>query len=300
MSFESNIKVSVIITTYKRAAMLSKAIDSVLEQTYKNTEVVIVDDNNPDSKYRKETEIIMENYKTFGNVKYIKHSTNKNGAAARNTGIKHSSGEIVCFLDDDDSYLPDKVEYQLKYLLENKQFKAVYCGWLRNNKVTIPVLEGDLSFQLLSGLGLIYTNTIMMWKKVAVEIGGWDERFQRNQEAVFLLRFFKKNYQIGVVKKKLVEFNTSDRSNVLNPRKNKELFDFYLTEHEDIISNCEKKIKNAKNIIYSYRYRGVLLAFIKQKDIKGALSVYVSMMRCIPIRFNIDLLKYLVDRFTSK
>lgn len=296
MSYKNHIKVSVIITTYKRANMLRKAINSVLDQTYRNIEVIVVDDNNPDSLHRKNTEAIMAEYEDCDKVRYIKHSNNKNGAAARNTGIKHSSGEVVCFLDDDDWYLPEKVELQLKYLVENKQYKAVYCGWRRNNKVTIPVLEGDLSFELLSGQSLIYTNTIMMWKDIAIEIGGWDERFRRNQEAVFLLRFFKNNYKIGVVKEKLVEFNTSDRSNVLSPRENKKLFDFYLQEHEDIISNCEKKIKNARKIIYSYRYRGVFLSFIKHFDIKGALGTYISMMKYIPIRFNIDIAKYILKR----
>lgn len=299
MSAENSIKVSVIITTYKRATMLPKAIDSVLEQSYKNIEVVVIDDNNPESIYRKETKSIMEKYKNLRNVKYVKHSENKNGATARNTGIKYSSGEVVCFLDDDDWYLPEKVEVQLKYLLENSKFKAVYCGWRRAEKTTIPKLEGNLSFELLSGLALVYTNTIMMWKDIAVEIGGWDVRFERNQENVFLLRFFKAGYQIGVVPKKLVEYDISDRTNVLNPKENEKLFDFYLKEHEDIISECEKKIKNAKKTIYSYRYRGVFLAYLKQKKIKEAIGLYISMMGYIPVRFNIDLFKYIFHRLIS-
>ena len=96
------IKVSVIITTYKRADMLSRAINSVLNQTYKNIEVIVVDDNGNGSEYRLKTEIIMNKYSQIDNLKYIKHKENKNGSAARNTGIREATGDIICFLDDDD------------------------------------------------------------------------------------------------------------------------------------------------------------------------------------------------------
>lgn len=295
MSF-SNIKVSVIITTYKRPNMLSNAIKSVLNQTYHNIEVIVVDDNNPESEYRKETENLMKQYLTNERIKYIKHNENKNGAAARNTGLFNSTGDVVCFLDDDDLYKPNKLELQLEYLLNNKYFDAVYCGWYRENKTVLPKLEGDLSFELLSGISIVYTSTIMMWRDVAISIGGWDERFKRNQEAVFLLRFFKNNYKIGVVSQVLVELDTSDRSNVLDARMNKEQFDLYLISHEDMIAECEKKIKNARKIIYSYRYRGVLLGFLKNKDFLGVTNVYLSMLRYIPLRFNLDIGKYLIKK----
>lgn len=292
MQSSQETKVSIIITTFKRANMIRRAINSVLNQSYKNIEIIVVDDNNAETEYRKETEKIMGEYRNEDRLKYIKHEKNKNGAAARNTGIVNSSGEVICFLDDDDQYSPNKIELQLNYLKKNMQFDAVYCGWIRDNKVIIPKLEGDLSFELLSGIGLIYTNTIMMWKNVAITIGGWDERFLRNQEAVFLLRFFKNNHKIGVVSKVLVEFNIDDRSNVLDAKRNKEQIDLYLDTHEDLIDECGKKLKNARKIIYSYRYRGILLSFIKSKDIVGAVSIYLSMMKYIPFRFNKDLIIY--------
>ena len=123
-----NLKVSTIITTYRRADMLKRAIDSVLNQTYSNIEVIVVDDNDEKSEDRKNTEEIMTSYANNPKVKYIKHKVNMNGAAARNTGIKNSTGEIVCFLDDDDWYLETKIEKQLEFLCKNKDYKAVYCG----------------------------------------------------------------------------------------------------------------------------------------------------------------------------
>lgn len=295
-----SLKVSVIITTYKRANMLKRAINSVLNQTYKNIEVIVVDDNDENSEDRKNTENIMMSYIDNLKVKYIKHKVNKNGAAARNTGIKHSTGEIVCFLDDDDWYIESKVEKQLKFLIKNNKYKAVYCGWNRNGKTIIPKRTGNLAFELLSGDSLIYTNTIMMWKDIAEKIGGWDERFKRNQEAVFLLRYFKCGYLIGVIDECLVEFDTSDRRNQLDSKRNEEQFELYLSEHEDIIKKISKFDKNARKKIYSKRYRGILLYHLRGKNITDAFKVYIKMMKYIPIMFNKDIIVYVYYRLINR
>ena len=94
-----NLKVSTIITTYRRADMLKRAIDSVLNQTYSNIEVIVVDDNDEKSEDRKNTEEIMTSYANNPKVKYIKHKVNMNGAAARNTGIKNSTNSHAHVLE---------------------------------------------------------------------------------------------------------------------------------------------------------------------------------------------------------
>ncbi|MDZ7672413.1 MAG: glycosyltransferase family A protein [Halanaerobiales bacterium] len=71
---------------------MENAINSVVNQTYKNIEIIVVDDNDSESNYRKKTEKIMLKYKNNYNIKYIKHLENKNGAVARNTGLKFSQG----------------------------------------------------------------------------------------------------------------------------------------------------------------------------------------------------------------
>lgn len=82
--------VSVIIPTYKRSDCLPNAIKSVLNQTYKDIEIIVVDDNDPESEYRKNTEKVMEGFSQYSNVIYIKHDINRNGSVARNTGFKDS------------------------------------------------------------------------------------------------------------------------------------------------------------------------------------------------------------------
>ena len=101
--------VSVIITTYKRAEFLERAIDSVLNQSYKDIEIIVVDDNGLNSPYSIYTQNVMKKYSSNDKIKYIQHKTNKNGAAARNTGIQASVGEYITFLDDDDFFLKNRI-----------------------------------------------------------------------------------------------------------------------------------------------------------------------------------------------
>ena len=107
------IKVSIIIPTYKRAEDIRKAVNSALTQSLKEIEVIVVDDNSPNTEDRLKTrEIIHDMQMDDERLIYIEHPENMNGSAARNTGIKAAKGEFVAFLDDDDEYLPDKMLIQ--------------------------------------------------------------------------------------------------------------------------------------------------------------------------------------------
>lgn len=136
----SNIpKVSVVIPTYKRPKYLKRALDSVLRQTYKNIEIIVVDDNNSDDEYRIETEKFMKKFND-SRIKYIKHERNKNGSAARNTGIKNSSGKYITFLDDDDEFADQRIE-KLVQCMENLDESWVACYTLIKRFVNGKLLD---------------------------------------------------------------------------------------------------------------------------------------------------------------
>ncbi len=287
-------KVSVIIPTYKRSDMLPRAIDSVLNQTYKNIEVIVVDDNDPNTEWRKRTQELMQRYRDDNRVVYIMHTQNSNGSVARNTGIKYSTGTIIAFLDDDDTFCSTKIEKQVNALFQQPAFHANYCGWNRDGKTVIPHDEGNLSYNILSGDHIIYTNAIIMWKKDAVECGGWDETFKRHQEAAFLLRYFKAGQTISCVAEPLVQFDISDRRNAAgNARINEEQTLYFLNSYIDVINRQKKSVRRK---VYLHRYRGIFLAYIKFKDFKGAMSFYFRKCLKYHFLFLFSLLSYMKAR----
>ena len=99
--------VTIVIPTYKRPDQLKRVIDSCLSQTYSNVEIIVVDDNYPETEYRKATEKVMHLYNNK-NIKYIKHDKNRNGSAARNTGLANATGKYITFVDDDDILYQEK------------------------------------------------------------------------------------------------------------------------------------------------------------------------------------------------
>lgn len=100
--------VSVVIPTYKRPQLLPRAINAVQRQTYKNLEILVVDDGSQD-----QTEQVVRSI-ADARIRYVPHPVNRGLPAARNTGVDHARGEYIAFLDDDDDWRDDKLEKQLR------------------------------------------------------------------------------------------------------------------------------------------------------------------------------------------
>jgi glycosyltransferase involved in cell wall biosynthesis len=118
--------VTVVICTFKRAHLVTRAIKSVQEQSYKNIEIVVVDDASPDNT--REVVSRLDDPR----IRYIRHETNKGLPAGRNTGIRAAKGKYIAFLDDDDEWLPDKIARQLTFAT---RFDAVVGMGLIDGKI---------------------------------------------------------------------------------------------------------------------------------------------------------------------
>ncbi|MGF3112272.1 glycosyltransferase family 2 protein [Facklamia sp. P9177] len=272
-------KVSVIIPTYKRADFLARAINSVLNQSYENLEVLVIDDNNPESLFRSETENIMKQFSENQKVIYIQHSFNMNGSVARNTGIKKSSGDLIAFLDDDNYFYKDKIRKQVDFLNNHKNYKAVYCGLIdSNNKIKYANRSGNLMFEQLSGSQIIDTNTILIKKSVVLEFEGWDERLKRNQDVSFMIRFFSKDYEIGCLDEVLVYYDLEDRSNFPNSTQSEFNMYRFLQLYKEEINLIKRKNPLKAKLIYLYRYRQIFFSHIKSKKIKKSFIIFLKML----------------------
>lgn len=193
--------VSVIIPTYKRPANLSRTILSVLKQTYTPIEIIVVDDNGLDTFWQKETEKELKDFIEKNKIKYLIHPTNLNGSAARNTGFKHCKGKYICFLDDDDYFLPNKIEMQVRRLKDTHQkIGATYCNSIiiAKDKVTNKIKhikthnnkEGDLCLEYLTNICRFNTSTILFKRECIESLNGFDESFTRHQDYELMTRFF--------------------------------------------------------------------------------------------------------------
>lgn len=114
-------KVSVIIPTFNRSHLIGKTIDSVLNQTYRNFEIIVIDDGSTDNT--------REVVRSYGDVVRYFKQTNSGVAAARNTGIAMSEGEYISFLDSDDTFLPDNLEIKMAFFKNHTNESWVYSDW---------------------------------------------------------------------------------------------------------------------------------------------------------------------------
>lgn len=224
-------KVSVIIPTYKRSDYLIRAINSVLNQSYKKIEIIVVDDNGVGIQQENTINLL----KQFPTVKLITYNKNNGACYARNKGVKNATGEIIMFLDDDDYYLSNKIAKQVK-ILENNKIDACLCAMKRIDDYNNEIISKnnypkgtDLKSYILNGN--CFTTMIAIKRSVFNKIGGFSE-ISRFQDKFFMYKFYKNNLTATLLNEQL----------------------FVLSEHEgDRISLGNiTKISSALNILLSF------------------------------------------------
>ncbi len=295
----SNPLVSIIIPTYKGSYSLKRAVDSVLEQTYENIEVIVVDDNNPETNFRKTTELIMSEYSINPKVKYIKHEKNKNGAAARNTGFINSEGKYIGFLDDDDIFLSTKIEKQIKYLLIHKEFPAVYCWRYQNDTLIKSNLTGDLTKEILDLSFTPTTCSLMIERGCYEKLNGFDETFRRHQDFEFLLRFFE-FYKIGVVEEPLVRICGNGIDNALHGQEYEQLKELFLTQFKLYIEKIDAINSGFKKEVYAKHYSALLCDYLGQGEFIQSIRVLVKYTYICGLKFVYYVLKKIFDSVKLK
>lgn len=185
-------RVSVIITTYNRADLLPRAVNSVLAQTFTDYEIIIVDDCSQD-----DTREVTRGF-SDPRIRLIRHETNQGAAAARNTGIANARGEYIAFLDDDDECTPNRLADQAS-VLDSRPYVGMVYGWIEEvNDATgarrVPrnvqnTHRGRAAFEAaLTGV----SDTASMFNpciraSVVRQVGGFDERLATiGEDAVFM------------------------------------------------------------------------------------------------------------------
>jgi glycosyltransferase involved in cell wall biosynthesis len=200
--------VSVIIPAYNNAAHLPGTIDSALNQTFGDIEVVVVDDGSTD-----DTPAICAAY--GDRIRYFRQE-NAGSATARNRGIAESSGEFIAFLDADDIWEPEKIAVQLAFMREHPQFAMTYTdkSWMDDDGRDIPCLHdgwdypsGDLLDILVVSNYITSTSLVMVRRECLDEVGVFDQHpdMRCSQDVNLWLRIAG-HHQIGFVPGKLVRY----------------------------------------------------------------------------------------------
>lgn len=148
-------KVSIIIPIYNSEKNLSECINSVLNQTYKNLEIIIVDDKSTDRSID-----IVKKIKDK-RIKLIELKENSGAAIARNKGIELSTGNYICFLDSDDYWYPEKIQKQLDFIKDKAFIYSEYL-YLKPNKTHKASVPKSLTYEQLLKNSAIFTSTVML------------------------------------------------------------------------------------------------------------------------------------------
>lgn len=191
-------KVSVIIPTYNSAEVLERAIDSVLNQSYKNLEVIVVDDGSTDN-----TKDLVQKYSKHSNFIY-KFQQNKGQGAARNKGVSLASGEYLAFLDSDDWWEPEKISLQVEKINSNTNIALVFTNSnyysnyniekiaYPNKWIKLPTTQNY--YNILIKQNIIIQSSVLIKSEVFSIIGGFntDSIYRNTEDYELWLRIARK------------------------------------------------------------------------------------------------------------
>lgn len=243
-------KVSAIITTYNRLELLKRAIKSVKSQTYDNIELIVVCDGSEDG-----TKEYCESLNDIIFV-YIPKEDSKGGNHARNVGIEHSTGYYVAFLDDDDYWLPTKIEHQVRGIEEHPDCKFSICPFFHENpdkEDALRLAEGQskpsfITAQVedhsIKSLIWIYTITSAFFieKELLVELGMFDESLKAWQDRDLLIRITQETKVYSINTPLLVYRNNGNTKNAISSK-----YDLF-TKSKHIVNNKHKTLLRKLNI----------------------------------------------------
>ena len=198
-------KVSILIPTYNRANLVPRAIESVLAQTYKDFEIIVVDDGSTDH-----TAQVLEAYKD--RIKYI-YKPNGGVSSARNLGLKHANGDFLVFLDSDDIIYPEKLQIQSDYLAKHPQIDVVCSAWkeIDNDNLSIerdykPEKPEKILEKLIWESYAFPIHAAMLRRSCLKKVPEFDTNLPASEDTDFWVRLALAGYKFGCTPELVCEY----------------------------------------------------------------------------------------------
>lgn len=231
--------ISVIIPTYNRAQTIERSIKSVLNQTYRDIELIIVDDGSTDNTYDVLKSINDER------MRYI-YQENHGACVARNNGINHAKGEYIAFQDSDDIWHKEKLERQV-FAIENNKDVDIVCCRTRCKQldgkefISLERRKGGI-ISIKDGPYGISTQTLLMKKSVASQIQ-FDENVTRYQDLDFLLTAIQ-SFNIYLVPEILVDRYIENDSISSHPERILDMTVYFQKKHSEIMNDSKQYLSH--------------------------------------------------------
>lgn len=288
--------VSVIMPTCERPHLINRAVESVLSQTFKDLELIIIDDASKDET----REQVLKN--SDPRIHYIRHESRKGGAAARNTGIRIAKGNYLAFLDDDDEWFPNKLQLQID-LLENSSSKVglVYSGYLMVDQITgkqigshTPIHKGDLLGDLLLYNWVGSTSSVLLRKECLNRVGFFDEKLPIFQDYDLWIRLAKE-FHFSYIKDPLLVYYVHGERISTRP----EGFRRGLEILQSKLGNSHPNLKEN----YRYRYLRLGILYCLNGEHKKGRQAYYQAIKLFPFRlkpYGIFLLSFFGPKMLRK
>jgi glycosyltransferase involved in cell wall biosynthesis len=278
--------VSVIIPTYKRPDCLRRSIDSVIDQTYNNLEIIVVNDD---------PSINLEEYLKYKKIIYINNDINLGSAGSRNKGIKVSSGKYVAFLDDDDIWLPTKIEEQVNIMETlTAEWVGVYtwCFYSKEKeynsnkrlRVRKSPYEGNFSYEILSGANNLYIGAgsgLLVRSYSLKKIGGFDESFKRHTDYDLVIRLL----QLGKIK--LIKFPLWINFGGLNFSSVDEVEDAKLKLMIKFENYIKRLSQIKQNTIYAHQFLELSNLYILNLNFKKSIKYFIKSLYFFPTKLSL-------------
>ena len=204
---DSKALVSFIMSTYNSEDTVSKSIESMLNQTYENIEILIVDDSSNDNTYN-----ICENYsRTNENIFLFRNNKNIGLTKSLNKLLKHSKGTYIARQDADDTSMPERIQKQFEFIKSNKLDGCSARSNIIGHRRVIPGLSYFFPIKLI----MKYKNpfihgTLFIKRTVLSDLGGYDERFIYSQDYKLMSDILQKGYRVSIIKTPLYNLNFSN------------------------------------------------------------------------------------------
>jgi teichuronic acid biosynthesis glycosyltransferase TuaG len=189
--------ISVILPFYNRIDVVLQAIVSVEGQTYKNWELIVINDGSTDG----DEQLVEEKLSNIVNAVYVKNSKNSGPSVARNHGVKHASGTYIAFLDSDDEWLESKLEVQLTHMLQNNWYFSHTSYWRKdsvtNSKIILHTGKRQYRYPWVGFSCRIATPTVMVHRGSIADIF-FDESLRVAEDQIFWAQIAKKTTLYGI------------------------------------------------------------------------------------------------------